>query len=537
MEDLAFLSAGQQARLIAAGELSSVELVETYLRRIELLDGPLRSFVTVCADESLAQAREPGPAPLSGVPIPIKDLDGHRRDRTTFSCRAFADNVPEYDAGGRPESEGRRPIVIGKTNTPEFGTIPVTESELNGACRNPWDLAHARRIERRRGGRGRRGARAGGARDRRRRLDPHPVLLLRSLRPQALARAGLAGAVRARARGLGTVRAARRAPCATPLAARRMSAPSRATATSLPPPDRPFAERSRRRRARCGSPSRRTPPAEHPVDPACARRSSTPPRCSPSSGTRSREADAALARPGSCLAHFVRVWQVGARNPGVDDLTLLEPINRQCSRAARETPSPSTSPRHRFSAREGASRSGRTRRRRDADARAATCPIGWTSRTRRRAARSPADALTPFTPLVNVTGQPAMSVPLHWNEDLPIGIQLIGPPEGDGLFLLRPRSSRRRAPGSGGARRTPRTRRVFEDRPQAHRPPHRRASRRRSTPRAWSRGSRPQPARRSCFDVPASLRPTSRASSCVLRGRRAICRSIRRRVGSPGDRG
>ena len=138
MQDLAFLPAGEQARLIAARELSSVELVETYLRRIELLDGPLSSFVTVCAEEALAEAREPKPGPLGGVPIPIKDLTATAGVRTTYSCRAFADNVPDNDAVVVRKLKAAGAIVIGKTNTPEFGTIPVTESELNGACRNPW---------------------------------------------------------------------------------------------------------------------------------------------------------------------------------------------------------------------------------------------------------------------------------------------------------------------------------------------------------------------------------------------------------------
>src|SRR5829696_3832140 len=140
MEDVAFLSAGDQARLIAAGELSAVEVVETYLRRIELLDGPLRAFVTVCADEALAEAHEPRSGPLGGVPIPIKDLTVTAGIRTTFSCRAFAENVATFDAVVVQKLKAAGAIVLGKTNTPEFGTIPVTESELNGDCRNPWDL-------------------------------------------------------------------------------------------------------------------------------------------------------------------------------------------------------------------------------------------------------------------------------------------------------------------------------------------------------------------------------------------------------------
>ena len=131
------------------------------------------------------------------MPLPIKDLNETAGIRTTFSSRAFADYVPDFDVAVVRRLKEAGFVVIGKTNTPELGITAVTESELNGVCRNPWDTSRTP------GGssggaaaavRGRAGARR--ARQRRRRLDPNPRLVLRPLRAQAGPRARLAGAVR-----------------------------------------------------------------------------------------------------------------------------------------------------------------------------------------------------------------------------------------------------------------------------------------------------------------------------------------------------
>ncbi|MGH3132021.1 MAG: amidase, partial [Gaiellaceae bacterium] len=140
-DDLAFLSATEQARLVRDREVASLELVETYLERIERLDPELNAYVTVCAEEAVADARSPRPGPFSGVPLPIKDLSETAGIRTTFSCRAFADYVPERDVEIVRRLRAAGFVILGKTNTPEFGTTAVTESALNGACRNPWDTS------------------------------------------------------------------------------------------------------------------------------------------------------------------------------------------------------------------------------------------------------------------------------------------------------------------------------------------------------------------------------------------------------------
>ena len=140
-DDLAFAPALDLAARIRAGDVSPVELTELYLERIERLDPDLNSYVTVDSDGALASARVPGDGPFSGVPIPIKDLTATAGLRTTYSCKQFADNVPDVDAAVVRRIREAGFVVIGKTNTPELGTIAVTESELNGDCRNPWDLS------------------------------------------------------------------------------------------------------------------------------------------------------------------------------------------------------------------------------------------------------------------------------------------------------------------------------------------------------------------------------------------------------------
>ena len=142
MDELAFLTATEQAELVRRGEVTPVELVETYLERIERLNPELNAFVTVCGDEALAAAAGELPdGPFRGVPIPIKDLQETAGIRTTFSSRAYADYVPNFDVAVVRRLKEAGFVVIGKTNTPELGITAVTESQLNGVCRNPWDTS------------------------------------------------------------------------------------------------------------------------------------------------------------------------------------------------------------------------------------------------------------------------------------------------------------------------------------------------------------------------------------------------------------
>src|SRR3954454_24163583 len=135
MGELAFLSATEQAELVAQGEVSPPELFAMYRERIDRLDPDLNAFVT------LVDYTEPADGPFRGVPLPIKDLNETAGIRTTFSSRAFADYVPDFDVAVVRRLKEAGFVLQGKTNTPELGTTAGTESELNGACRNPWDTS------------------------------------------------------------------------------------------------------------------------------------------------------------------------------------------------------------------------------------------------------------------------------------------------------------------------------------------------------------------------------------------------------------
>ncbi|HKT43989.1 MAG TPA: amidase, partial [Gaiellaceae bacterium] len=140
-DDLAFTPALELAERIRNKEVSSLELVDLYLERIERIDPELNAYVTVDADGARAAAHEERSGPFAGVPIAIKDLTETAGLRTTLSTKALADNVPTFDTATVRRIREAGFVILGKTNTPEFGTIGMTESELNGACRNPWDTS------------------------------------------------------------------------------------------------------------------------------------------------------------------------------------------------------------------------------------------------------------------------------------------------------------------------------------------------------------------------------------------------------------
>ena len=186
-----FLSATEQAALVRAKELSPVELLEIYLARIEKLDPELNAFVTVIADEALADAARKEQEvsaggelpPFHGVPIPIKELDDVEGVRTTYSSRSYEDHVPVADAATVTSLRAAGFVIVGKSNAPEFGTIPMTESDLNGVCRNPWDVTRTPGGSSGGAGAARVGDGSGRSRIGWRRVHPDPRIVRHNSRP------------------------------------------------------------------------------------------------------------------------------------------------------------------------------------------------------------------------------------------------------------------------------------------------------------------------------------------------------------------
>jgi amidase len=433
-DELAFRPALELAELIRRREVSSEELVRLYRERIERLDPELNAYVTLADDE---------PAPreghFAGVPISIKDLHETAGLRTTFSCRAFADHVPQFDAAAVRRLRDAGFVVLGKTNTPEFGTIGVTESELNGACRNPWNTSRTP------------GGSSGGA----------AAALAAGLCPAAHGSdgggsirnpsscCGLVGLKPARGRvspapygagllGLGTsgalTRTVRDAAALLDVLAGYESGDAW---WPPPPPERPFADEPGTPPGRLRIAVTAEPPVDVPVDRACA--------------DAARGAGELLAELGhdvvertppwrseSLLRNFVTVWQAGVAVWRVDP-ELVEPLNRALMEDADATTSTDLA----VAVIElQAHARGVVRFWEEVDVVVTPTlalppvPVGWAAaESDPRAQFGRNIYFTPFTPLVNVTGQPAVSLPLSESEGLPIGVQLIGPPAGEALLL------------------------------------------------------------------------------------------------------
>lgn len=142
MSDLHHLTAVEQVALLRSREVSSRELTEHYLRRIEEHDEALRSFTTVFADEAVASAdaadAAPGGGPLHGLPLAFKDLHPTAGLRTTLGSAALAEWVPDADAPVVGALRQAGVVVLGKTNAPELGPTCYTETSVRGVTRSPY---------------------------------------------------------------------------------------------------------------------------------------------------------------------------------------------------------------------------------------------------------------------------------------------------------------------------------------------------------------------------------------------------------------
>jgi amidase len=424
------------AAAVRQGEVTPAELVEATFRRLESVEPELNAFVTTWHDEPLDSLPH---GPFTGVPIAIKDLTDTRGIRTTYSCRAFEQHVPTYDAAVVRRIREAGFVIIGKTNTPEFGSTAVTESALNGDCRNPWNLTRTP------------GGSSGGA----------AAHVAAGVLPLAHGTDG-GGSIRIPASccglfGLkpsrGRVSAAPHGDGALPLSQNGpLSRTVRDAAAfldviagyepgdsvRLAPPPRPFADE-------VGAPPGRLrialtvePPLANPIDAPCAAAAIDAAGLLAELGHDVYEATPPWSEDG-LLDRFGFLWRVGPPLYGVP-ADQLEPLNRALAEAAFTT-----------TAMEYVSAvlSLQAYARRvmafweNADVvltptlAKLPVPLGWVFESDgpwdhyRRAAE-----FTPFTAVANLTGQPAASVPFTMAEGLPVGIQLFGR-AGDEATLLR----------------------------------------------------------------------------------------------------
>jgi amidase len=441
--ELAFLPATEQARLIRTGGVSSLELVRLYLDRIELLDPQLNAFVTVRTEGALEDARaadaRDDSTPFRGVPIAIKDLTATAGIKTTYSCRAFADHTPDFDtAVVRRIREGGF-VIVGKTNTPEFGTTAFTESELNGATRNPWDPDLTP------------GGSSGGA----------AAALAAGLVPLAHGSDG-GGSIRIPASCCGVfgLKPSRGRVSSAPFSSLEglsTSAPiSRSVSDAAafldllsgyepgdpwwaPPPERPFGEEPGRPPGKLRVAATDVPPIDVSVHPECSRALASAAQLLEELGHDVVEATPPWTDAGLIDA-FIAVWQVGPTLYPVDP-GLLTPLNRGLADCARST-SAADYARAVVELQTAARRIVAFWETFDVVLTPTLAlppvPIGWQEVDVEGAIEQLQrnTLFTPFTAVANLTGLPAVSLPLHWSEDgLPIGVQAIGCPAADAVLL------------------------------------------------------------------------------------------------------
>jgi amidase len=143
------MPATELAGLYRGRKLSPLEVMQAVLARIDAVNPQVNAYVTVAREAALGAARKATAAlrrgatlpPLHGVPVSIKDLTATKGMRTTWGSKIFEHHVPSEDALTVARLRAAGAIVVGKTNTPEFGAGGNTFNAVFGATRNPWNLA------------------------------------------------------------------------------------------------------------------------------------------------------------------------------------------------------------------------------------------------------------------------------------------------------------------------------------------------------------------------------------------------------------
>ena len=451
MTSLHDLSALEQAAAVRRRETSSLDLVEHYARRIAALDETVGAFVTLTLDQARAQARAADAAvragdplpPLHGVPTGIKDLNLTAGVPTKMGSRVFADTVPTVSDFVVDKLREAGTISLGKTNTPEFGLPCYTEPDVAPPARTPWDLSRSA------------GGSSGGA----------AAAVAAGLLPVAQGSDG-GGSIRIPSSvcGLFGLKPARGRISAGPvvgdltglatngpLARTVRDAAALLDAMAGPMPGDPHwaAPPSTSFLAACDEEPGRLRVGRY-CESGLAREGLHPQVREAYDRASALLADLGhdvedIASPfeARLVPSFETVWSVSAAGVPVEPAREheLRPLSRWLRARGRATPAPQFTAA--LAALQLASRAAIT-------ATAAydvvltptlaglPAPVGWFREAGDpRAEFDRMITWTPFTAVYNTSGQPAVSVPLHWTPDgLPVGVMLVGRPA-DELTLLR----------------------------------------------------------------------------------------------------
>ncbi|WP_299784691.1 amidase family protein [uncultured Marivita sp.] len=138
--ELCAKSARDVIALLKAGEITTADLIDASLKRMDQVEPLVNAVVTRCPERARA-SNVAASSPLAGLPIGIKDLNPVAGVRTTFGTKGMADHVPDVSDPLVLRLEDRGGVVLGKTNTPELGAGANTFNAVFGATRNPWNTA------------------------------------------------------------------------------------------------------------------------------------------------------------------------------------------------------------------------------------------------------------------------------------------------------------------------------------------------------------------------------------------------------------
>ena len=147
MKSISYKPAWELAELIRNKALSPVQLMKKTLERIESVNPVINAFVEIRANQAMAEAEKieeqinngVAPGPLAGIPVGVKDLEDVEGMVTSFGSIPYKDNVAKQDSVQVARLRQAGAIIVGKTNTPEFGFTGFTKNRLYGVTRNPWN--------------------------------------------------------------------------------------------------------------------------------------------------------------------------------------------------------------------------------------------------------------------------------------------------------------------------------------------------------------------------------------------------------------